>query len=124
MAQILTPDDAASKSACQTAIAIWTAMGSVVDMWSANKKLTICSDDFRFARDPPGIASKTSDKPTSRYKSGFDECIGDNALLDDPQEDQGPDPFTGSDLNVFAHTERPSWLQHNCLFVLLGTRPP
>ena len=24
--------------------------------------------------------------PTSRYKSGFDECIGDNALIDDVQE--------------------------------------
>jgi hypothetical protein len=45
-----------------------------------------------------------SHKPTSRYKSGFDECIGDNAFVHDPQETRGPDPLAGSDLNVFAHT--------------------
>jgi len=40
LAQILTPDDAAPESACQTAIAIWKAMGAVVDMWSATRKLS------------------------------------------------------------------------------------
>jgi hypothetical protein len=44
--------------------------------------------------------------PTSRYKSGFDECIRDNALVHDPQETQSPDALAGSDLNVFAHEVR------------------
>jgi hypothetical protein len=47
LAQILTPDDSAPESARQTAIAIWKAMGSVVDMCSATLPL---SDYGRVAR--------------------------------------------------------------------------
>jgi hypothetical protein len=49
---------------------------------------------------------------------------GDNALVHDPQETQGPNPLAGSDLKVFTRIKRPSRRQHNRLFVLLGTRPP
>ena len=70
MAQILTPDDAAPESACQTAIAIWKAMGAVVDMWSANRNLGL------------GQGIPTSGLPVIRPQLDFSfgECLGDLAL--------------------------------------------
>jgi hypothetical protein len=41
--------------------------------------------NFLFARYQ-GVSEIDSHKPTSRYKSGFDECVGDHALIDDAQE--------------------------------------